>query len=53
LSELEKEIDYCLLDCGIFGLALMSKIWSNLNISIIDLGKTISMSKSAYLQANG
>lgn len=53
LSEIEKEIDYCVLDCGIFGLALMSKIWKNLDISIIDLGKTITLSKSYHTQGNG
>jgi len=53
LSEIQNEIDYCILDCGIFGLALMSKVWNNLDISVVDLGKTISLSKTSYNQSNG
>jgi hypothetical protein len=45
---MENEVDYCLLDCGVFGLALMNKMWDNLNISIIDTGKTLSLSKAAF-----
>jgi hypothetical protein len=48
LSEFEGGADYCLMDCGVLGLALMSKVWENLNMSIIDLGKTLSLSKTAY-----
>jgi hypothetical protein len=48
LAERENEVDYCLLDCGVFGLALMNKMWDNLNISIIDTGKTLSLSKAAF-----
>jgi hypothetical protein len=48
LSEFEGGADYCLMDCGVLGLALMSKVWENLNMSIIDLGKTLSLSKTTY-----
>lgn len=46
LAELDGELDYCLLDCGIFGLGLLPKVWKNLNMSIIDFGKTLSISKN-------
>lgn len=49
VSEFEGGVDYCLLDCGIFGLALMSKIWENLNMSIIDTGKVLSLSKASVI----
>lgn len=47
LSEFDGGVDYCMLDCGVFGLALMTKIWNNLNMSIIDLGKTINLYKTS------
>lgn len=51
LSEFDGGVDYCVMDCGVLGLALMSKIWDNLNMSVIDFGKTLSLSKAAYTQA--
>jgi hypothetical protein len=30
----------------VLGLALASKIWDNLNMSILDFGKTLSLSKT-------
>jgi hypothetical protein len=47
LTEFEGGVDYCLMDCGVFGLALMSKMWNNLDMSIIDFGKTINMVKTS------
>lgn len=47
VSEFEGGVDYCIMDCGVFGLALMSKIWDNLNMSIIDFGKTINLVKTS------
>lgn len=47
LSEFDGGIDYCIMDCGIFGLGLMPKIWEKLNMSIIDLGKTINLYKTS------
>jgi hypothetical protein len=41
ISELDGDIDYVLLDCGIFGLGLLPKVWENLSVSVIDLGKTL------------
>lgn len=46
LSEFEGGAEYCLMDCGVLGLALTSKVWDNLNMSIIDFGKTLSLSKT-------
>lgn len=46
LAEFDGGVDYCILDCGIFGLGLMSKIWDKLDMSIIDLGKTINLFKT-------
>lgn len=45
LAELDGELDYCLLDCGVFGLGLLPKVWKNLNVSVIDLGKMLTLSK--------
>lgn len=50
VAEFEGGVDYCLMDCGILGLALMSKIWDNLNMSIIDTGKVVSLSKTLNQQ---
>ena len=46
VAEFEGGVDYCVFDCGILGLALTSKVYDKLNMSTIDLGKTISLMKS-------
>lgn len=50
LSEFDG-VDYCIMDCGVLGLGLMSKVWENLNMSIIDFGKTLSLSKVAVAES--
>lgn len=45
LAEIDGSIDYCMFDCGVFGLGLFPKVWKNLNMSVIDLGKTMSLIK--------
>lgn len=45
LSEFDGELDYCILDCGVLGLGLLPKVWSNLSVSLIDFGKTLSIAK--------
>ena len=45
LSELDGELDYCILDCGVMGLALLPKVWQNLNIPLIDFGKTLALGR--------
>jgi hypothetical protein len=46
IAALDGKIEYCILDCSSLGLALSNSIWNKLNMSIIDLGKTISYSKT-------
>jgi len=43
LSELDGELDYCILDCGVMGLGLLPKVWQNLDIPLIDFGKTLAL----------
>lgn len=50
LKELNNKIQYCLLDCSSLGLALSHKIWNELNMSIIDLGKTLNFTKDSNQQ---
>ncbi|MDA0345051.1 MAG: hypothetical protein O3C54_03730 [Proteobacteria bacterium] len=52
LSEFDGGVDYCIMDCGVLGLALASKIWQHLNMSILDFGKTLSLSKAPQLQTS-
>lgn len=49
IAALDGKIEYCILDCSSLGLALSNSIWNKLNMSIIDLGKTISYSKTYNL----
>lgn len=51
ISEFDGGIDYCIMDCGPLSLALTSKIIDNLNVSVIDFGKTISMQRSHMIAA--
>jgi hypothetical protein len=46
ISEFEGGVDYCLMDCSSLGLALAGKIWERLDMSVIDLGKTINFTKT-------
>ena len=45
IAKLNNKVQYCLLDCSSLGLALSYKIWNELNMSIIDLGKTLNFIK--------
>jgi hypothetical protein len=47
LTEFDGGVDYVIFDCGVFGLGLMPKVWENLNMSIVDLGKTINLFKNS------
>lgn len=47
IAEFEGGVDYCIMDCGLLGLALTPKIWQNLNMSIIDIGKVLTLSKNS------
>jgi hypothetical protein len=46
LAALEGKVEYCIMDCSSLGLALSNSIWNKLDMSIIDLGKTISYSRT-------
>ena len=46
VAEFEGGVDYCLMDCSSLGLALAGKIWEKLDMSVIDLGKTINFTKN-------
>jgi hypothetical protein len=48
ISEFQGGIDYCIMDCGILGLGLSSKVYDKLGISVIDLGKTVTHIKSGF-----
>jgi hypothetical protein len=48
ITEFEGGVDYCIMDCGVLGLALAGKVFKNLNMSVVDMGKTITMVKSDH-----
>lgn len=50
LAKLNNKVQYCLLDCSSLGLALSHKIWNELDMSIIDLGKTLNFTKDSNYQ---
>jgi hypothetical protein len=51
IAQYNGKVEYCLLDCSSLGLALASKIWENLDMSIIDLGKALNFTKEYSLVA--
>lgn len=51
ISEFEGGVQYCLMDCGLLGLALSPKIWKSSTMSILDIGKVLSLSKASQQQA--
>jgi len=51
LTKLNNKVEYCLLDCSSLGLALSHKIWNELNMSIIDLGKALNFTKDNNQQS--
>lgn len=50
LAELDEDLDYCMLDCGVMGLAILPKVWQNLNVPLIDFGKTLTLGKVSRTQ---
>ena len=52
IKEFEPDYDLCVLDCPMFSSAVASKIWEKTNMSIFDLGKSLtvfrSVAKSKY-----
>jgi hypothetical protein len=51
IAQYNGKAEYCLLDCSSLGLALASRIWENLDMSIIDLGKALNFTKEYSLVA--
>lgn len=50
ISEFENGVDACILDCPMLATAIAPKIWSDMNMSIIDFGKVVSSAKFIYNQ---
>jgi hypothetical protein len=47
ISDFNEGVDYCLMDCGPLSLGVASKIDQNLSMSVIDLGKTVTLHKTS------
>ena len=47
IADFEDGVDYCLMDCGPLSLGVTSKIDQNLSMSVIDLGKTVTLHKTS------
>lgn len=45
IAKLNGKVEYCIMDCSSLGLALVPRIWKNLDMSIIDLGKALNFTK--------
>lgn len=52
IEELSKDYDLCILDCPMFSSAVAPKIWEKTNMSIIDLGKSLTAAR-AVAKARG
>lgn len=46
VSEFSNAHDICILDCPMFSSAIAPKIWEKTNMSIMDLGKSLTLSRS-------
>jgi len=49
IEKFDGKVDYCLFDCPLLSSALPAKIWTELNMSMIDLGKVFSFARTNYL----
>lgn len=49
IAEFNNKVDYCLFDCPLLSSALPYKIWNELDMSMLDLGKVFSFARSNYL----
>jgi len=47
ISEFSNAYDLVVLDCPMFGSAIASKIWEQTNMSILDMGKTLTVARSS------
>jgi hypothetical protein len=46
ITEFSNEYDICVLDCPMFSSAIAPKIWEKTNMSIIDLGKSLTVARA-------
>lgn len=46
ISEFDNEYDLCILDCPMFSSAIAPKIWEKTNMSIFDLGKSLTAARA-------
>jgi hypothetical protein len=46
VSEFENEYSMCILDCPMFASAIAPKLWEKTNMSILDLGKTLTVARA-------
>ena len=46
ISEFSGEHNLCILDCPMFSSAIAPKIWEKTNMSIMDLGKSLTLARS-------
>jgi hypothetical protein len=47
ITEFEGEYETVVLDCPMFGAALAPKIWESTKMSILDIGKTLTVARAA------
>jgi hypothetical protein len=52
IAALDGQYDLCILDCPMFSSAIAPKIWEKTNMSIIDLGKSLTAAR-AVAKARG
>jgi hypothetical protein len=46
ITEFNNEYDLCILDCPMFSSAIAPRIWEKTNMSIIDLGKSLTAARA-------
>jgi len=46
ISEFSNEYDFCVLDCPMFSSAIAPKIWETTKMSILDLGKSLTVARA-------
>lgn len=46
ISEFDNEYNICVLDCPMFASAIAPKLWEKTNMSILDLGKTLTVARA-------
>ena len=46
MSEFDNEYQMCILDCPMFASAIAPKLWEKTKMSILDLGKTLTVARA-------